>query len=105
MNRDNLEAYITQFGDKRINIRGKNVDKFLAYPSSEVVKRTVRVGNKEKVILTIVISFESEKKMIESLQDFVSRGIPFCDDIKSTAFMDACAFSKQGILDGKILSC
>ena len=105
MNRENLDIYVTLIGDKRINIRGKSAEKFLAHRCSEVIERKVKIGDKENTVRTIVMSFDDDEKMLELLQDFVNQGIPFCDDYKSTAYMDARALSDQGKLVGEILGC
>ena len=105
MTRENLDAYVTDFDHNRINLRGYHLDDFFAYSNSKIVERIVDVRGEEKIIRTVVLTYDDESKTIDSLQRLVNHGIPFCDDLKSTAYQKARSLLQTGILKGEVLSC
>ncbi len=101
----NSDIYVTHIGIDRINLRGKEVDKFSKLPNAEINERKLIIDGEEKFVRTVIVVFENESEKINILQKFVDGGVPFTDDYKSTAYVDACKLKEQGKLTGKILGC
>ncbi|MGF1719080.1 hypothetical protein L4D20_03440 [Vibrio kyushuensis] len=100
-----FELYVSRVGILSVNLMGSHIDEYIHLPNTEVVRRKIRLNDREVTIRTLIVNFTSENENIAFLQNLVDKGAPFTDDYKSTSYMTACKLVDEGKLKGKILGC
>jgi hypothetical protein len=82
-------AYVSYIGVRQVNIGGQRLSDF-SDENSEI-----RRGK-------LIKRFENQEQLQDFLQNCINLGIPFSDDVKSNAFMEASRLIDEGVLCGKI---
>jgi len=99
------DIYVSHIGINRINLGGKDVEKYGSLPNTELVSRSISYKGKERLVKTIVMYFENDNEMVNFLQEIIDLGIGFTDNNKSIVYSEACRLKSGGILKGEILGC
>lgn len=105
MKYDDIETYVSHIGFNTLNLGGSNVERFLTMDNVEISERQVNFQGTVKVVRTLVATFCDESEMLRFLQKLVDEGVPFTDDPKSVAYLEASNYRKEGKLHGEIIGC